>query len=334
LSCSGIGKALIGLGRVEQARLALRGSVKTLSNCNDKLSLAVARTALAEALSTMGKYEQALGQLEQAYNEFEKLGRSEKALLTQASIGDVLVRMKKPEQAREPVEQAMTSAEATSGKVLSRLLQVQAHLCGLAGDWQNAETHARGAVAAASLSDDKTERALAAKALSRVYLSQGREVEAVAELSRALAEIKPGTKMILELEIKALLSRAIYPIDPQQAYRLINDVQEEIKGRDLPVLREACIEALARIEAGPPDNFFVLSDKPLPTLSVARDQLARWLVRRALSQSEGSADKAGEKLRITGTHIRNLLRRIREGKKLYRSADEGRRSKKSEPAQK
>jgi tetratricopeptide (TPR) repeat protein len=305
-----LGGLLGRMGRVEDARTALERAIRIMLKFRDEFSLAVARVDIALALNAMGEYETALRYLQFAHDTFEQRGHEVYKLMTLTRIAEVLIFLKEFDRAGTYIARSLEMAVAIRSTQIAYIYELKGRLLLARNELDKAEKPLRAAIEMAEQSGSKSHLAESRRTLGKLYLTQEREGEAAAVLRKAVDDSVALGARLLELEIKTLLSEAIYPDAPVEACNLITEVEAEIGERSLPELRKVCQVARRQIDSLDHEHYFIMSDAKMPTLAEARVAMLKWLWARALYRAKGNAREAAEQLDVTPTYIRKLTKLI------------------------
>lgn len=118
---------------------------------------------------------------------------------------------------------------------------------------------------------------------------------------------------LVTFEIKALLMLATIGPNPPESQSLRAEIEDFLRRRPIPAIRELCEAAAKREQLLEQEHFFILSDLTPATLQQARHEMMKWLWSRALHKAEGNVSKAGELLAITANHVRKFKKVIAAG---------------------
>jgi tetratricopeptide (TPR) repeat protein len=305
-----LGGVLSRVGRVEDARTTLERGIRIMLKYKDEFSLAVARADVASALNAMGEYEAALKYLQFAQDTFEQEGLETYKLMTLNKIAESLIFLKEYDRAAQNITRSLEVAVATRSTQIAFTYEMKGRLALARGDMDKAERTLHSSVEMADQAGSQLQKAETRRTLGRVLLAQGRPADAVKVLREGLESAIESRARLLELEIKALLSEAIYPETPVEAVRYIAEVEAEMADRELPELRKITQVARKQIDSLDHEHYFIISDARMPTLSEARVAMLKWLWARALYKARGNAREAAEQLDVTPTYIRKLTKLI------------------------
>jgi tetratricopeptide (TPR) repeat protein len=288
----------------------LERGIRIMLKYKDEFSLAVARADVASALNAMGEYEAALKYLQFAQDTFEQEGLETYKLMTLNKIAESLIFLKEYDRAAQNITRSLEVAVATRSTQIAFTYEMKGRLALARGDMDKAERTLHSSVEMADQAGSQLQKAETRRTLGRVLLAQGRPADAVKVLREGLESAIESRARLLELEIKALLSEAIYPETPVEAVRYIAEVEAEMADRELPELRKITQVARKQIDSLDHEHYFIISDARMPTLSEARVAMLKWLWARALYKARGNAREAAEQLDVTPTYIRKLTKLI------------------------
>jgi tetratricopeptide (TPR) repeat protein len=305
-----LGAALNRVGRVEEARITLERSIKTLLRCKDEYNLAAARLNVATPLNAIGEHETALKYLTFACEKFEQMGHEQYVYLALNQIAATHIFLKEYDRAEIAVIAAMEKGMAMRSALLPATYEIKGRLHIARREWEIAELSLRAAQEIADQIGDHLNRAIARRTLGRLYLAREMDEPAATVLWQAMDAAQRTDDELLRLELKTLLAQALCKTDPVEACRFLSDVDAELGTRPLPELRRDAQVARRRIDSLDQEHFFVLSDLHIPSLSEAKTGLLKWLWARALHKARGNAREAAKILGVTPTYIRKLTKVI------------------------
>jgi tetratricopeptide (TPR) repeat protein len=305
-----LGGVLSRLGKVEDARTTLERGIRIMLKYKDEFTLAVARADVAIALNYMGEYEAALKYLQFAQDTFEQAGHETYKLMSLNKIAESLILLKDYDRAGQYIARSLEAAVATRSTQIAFTYELKGRLALARNEVEKAEKTLLSSIEMADQAGSPLQKAETRRTLGRALLAQNRPADAVRVLREGLESAIESRARMLELEIKALLSEAIYPDAPVEAVRYITEVEAEIDERELPELRKICQAARKQIDSLDHEHYFIISDARMPTLSEARVAMLKWLWARALYKARGNAREAAEQLDVTPTYIRKLTKLI------------------------
>jgi tetratricopeptide (TPR) repeat protein len=305
-----LGGVLSRLGKVEDARTTLERGIRIMLKYKDEFTLAVARADVAIALNFMGEYEAALKYLQFAQDTFEQAGHETYKLMSLNKIAESLILLKDYDRAGQYIARSLDAAVATRSTQIAFTYELKGRLALARNEVDKAEKTLLSSIEMADQAGSPLQKAETRRTLGRALLAQNRPADAVRVLREGLESAIESRARMLELEIKALLSEAIYPDAPVEAVRYITEVEAEIDERELPELRKICQAARKQIDSLDHEHYFIISDARMPTLSEARVAMLKWLWARALYKARGNAREAAEQLDVTPTYIRKLTKLI------------------------
>jgi tetratricopeptide (TPR) repeat protein len=310
LAYMSLGGVLARVGKVEDARTALERAIRIMLKFRDEFSLAVARVDIVLALNAMGEYETSLKYLQFAQEAFDQIGHETYRLMTLTKTAEVLLLLKDYDRAQSYISRALEMAMASMSSGISSLYDVKGRLSIARSEFDKAEKALRTAVDLAEQAGSHIQRAEARRSLGKLYLAQNRTAEAATILRDGIDDAIHIHARLLELEMKALLSEAIYGTAPVEACKLISEVESESEDRNLPELKKVSQAARRQIDSLDHEHYFIISDARMPTLAEARVAMLKWLWARALYRAKGNAREAAEQLDVTPTYIRKLTKLI------------------------
>jgi tetratricopeptide (TPR) repeat protein len=305
-----LGGVLSRLGKVEDARTTLERGIRIMLKYKDEFTLAVGRSDVAIALNAMGEYEAALKYMQFAHDTFEQMNHETHKLMSLNKMAESLILMKDYERAGQYINRSLEMAVATRSTQIAFTYELRGRLAWARNELDKAEKTLWSCVEMADQSGSHLQKAESRRTLGRVLLAQTRPVDASKALRDGLESAIAVQARLLELEIKALLSEAVYPDTPVEAVRYITEVEAEVGDRNLPELRKVCQVARKQIDSLDHEHYFIISDAKMPTLSEARVAMLKWLWARALYKARGNAREAAEQLDVTPTYIRKLTKLI------------------------
>jgi tetratricopeptide (TPR) repeat protein len=305
-----LGEVLGRIGLVEEARSALERAIRILLKFRDEYSLAVARVDAALILIAQGEYEISLKYLEFAHNTFEQMGHDRHRLTTLNKIAEALLYLKAYDKAANYIARALEVATAICSTQVASTYELKGRLHLAQQDWGKAKKALFASLDMAEQAGNRIQKLEAWRTLGKLYLAQGRDSQAAYVLREALDETVDLRAALLELELKALLSQAMCSTDPNEACRLLTEVEAAIKNRSLPELKKASQAARKRIDSLDREHFFIITDNRMPTLADAKIALLKWLWSRSLHRSKGDVREAAARLGISPAYIRKLTKLI------------------------
>lgn len=305
-----LGAALNRVGQVEEARIALERSIKTLLKCKDEYNLAAARLNVAMPLNAIGEHETALKYLTFACEKFEQMGHEQYVYLALNQIATTHIFLKEYDKAEGCVTVALEKGMALRSALLPSTYEIKGRIHIARREWEVAELSLRAALEIAEQVGDNLHRAIARKTFGRLYLAQDRDEQAASSLWQAMDAAQKTDDALLRLEIKSLLAQALCKTDPVEACRFLSDVDAELGSRPLPELKRDAQTARRRIDSLDQEHFFILSDTHIPLLADAKLGLLKWLWARTLHKARGNAREAAKILGVTPTYIRKLTKVI------------------------
>jgi tetratricopeptide (TPR) repeat protein len=271
-----LGAALTEDGRLDEAGSVLQQAVNGFDAWSHPLEHAKASNALGVALRLAGRQREAVEAFGRAGAGFERANATLErgaavfnAGLAQREAGDLAAALDSFAAASELLEDAPRHAAAAARELGATQLAD--------GQLERAERTLERAMELAEAAGDPAGLAGAANALGLVHLATGRAQDAIAALESAIAGNPRAVRPEGHAMAKANLALAYEQAGHSPRARLAARQAISLPGAPAPVCDQA-ESLLERLGDPQGDILLVLDEEPLERwLSIARDELARWL---------------------------------------------------------